>query len=89
MQRLQNIHHAVNEYRRYLRDDRVTITAQSSHAIGYPVNQRLKAGFNWPGFPVSTGDKHDIIPDAHEFALQTARNPFRPRTTRAFDPCFW
>ena len=40
-----------------LRDDRVTVGAQSSHAAGYPMSQRECAGFNWPPLAVSAANQ--------------------------------
>lgn len=42
------------ELRRDLRDDGISVGAQSSHSSGYPMSQRLNAGFNAPRFPVCT-----------------------------------
>ena len=40
---------------RDLGDDGIAVTAQSSHAGGYPMSQRECAGFNLPRFPVGAG----------------------------------
>ena len=45
-------HESFHELRGDLRDDGVTRAAQCAHPVGYPMSQRLNAGFNAPGFSV-------------------------------------
>jgi hypothetical protein len=47
-----------DKFRRDLRDDSVSKTAQHSHSAGKPMSQREKLGFNWyaPRFSVSALD---------------------------------
>ena len=45
---------------RNLRHDRVTRSAQRAHSVAYPMSQRLKAGFSWPGFAVCAGEPLQI-----------------------------
>jgi hypothetical protein len=45
-----------DELRRDLRDDGVTIAAQSSHSVGNPINQRECAGFNWPPLSIPASE---------------------------------
>lgn len=53
-----------DELGRDLRDDRIAGGAQLSHAGGYPMSQREKAGASWPGFAVATGEPLAIVPRA-------------------------
>jgi hypothetical protein len=55
-----------DEFRRELRDDCVTVTAQTSHSTGYPMSQRECAGFSWPIFSVATGEPFDGGPWANQ-----------------------
>ena len=50
------------ELGRDLRDDRIAVGAQASHAAGYPMSQRECAGFNWPRFSVGAGEPFEIGP---------------------------
>ncbi len=47
-----------------LRDDRVAIGAQSSHAGGSAMSQRECAGFNWPEAAVAASDPVSSAPEA-------------------------
>jgi hypothetical protein len=46
------------------RDNRVTVGAQSSHAIGNPMSQRECAGFNWPPLSIPAQEPVSISPEA-------------------------
>lgn len=45
-----------------LRDNRVAVSAQTSHAAGKPINHRDKAGFNPTALPVSAMDDLEDAP---------------------------
>jgi hypothetical protein len=51
---------AVEEDRRELGDDCIAVTADAHHSGGYAINQRAKAGFKTPRFPVAAGDDDEV-----------------------------
>jgi hypothetical protein len=53
----------LDEFRGKRRDDGIAVTAQSSHAGGYPMSQREKAGFSAPLFVVAAGDEFVSVPE--------------------------
>ena len=55
--------HGFDEGLRKRRDNGVTIAAQSSHAVGNPISQRLCAGFNWPPFAIAAVEPVSTSPE--------------------------
>ena len=51
-----------DERSRDLRDNGIAVAAQASHAGGYPMSQREKAGLSWPGLAVAAGEPGDVRP---------------------------
>ena len=58
------LHHGFDECLRKRGDDRIAVGAQSSHAGGSPINQRLNAGFNWPPTSIPAEEPVSISPEA-------------------------
>src|SRR5574343_233747 len=77
-----HLNKCVDKFSRYLRHDRVSVGAQSSHSTGNPMSQREKAGLSWPGFSVDTGEPFTIGPRITDCAsLFKSAHP-------CFVPCF-
>jgi len=70
-----------HELRRDLRDDGITVAPQSSHAPGYPINQRECSGLNRPPFPIPASKPVSIRPSAVSRA-----GPFASHATRPSSP---
>lgn len=52
-----------DDFGRELRDDRVTVGAQASHSVGYPISQEGKAGLSAPRFSVCPGEPDVVGPE--------------------------
>jgi hypothetical protein len=49
---------------RDLGNDGVAVGAQSSHALGYPISQRVNAGLSRPRLPITAGEPLGVIPSS-------------------------
>jgi hypothetical protein len=79
----------LDELRRNLRDDCIAVTAQSSHAGGYPISHRESAGFNRPPLSIPAEEPVSITPEAVSRAGEGFCDSHATRPSSAFNGTAW